>query len=136
MTGERKSSGANITPKYMKELRHTLREDLPQQIQQQNLLDHFAGVVGLDFGEVCLVTSVFIPEDPNAQGSQLVIKQSPNELYSKQIPTIHIGTYKFCTLLGWMGWQLKARNGALAPMVMKMARILYQKLMALSAENL
>ncbi|CDH49181.1 predicted protein [Lichtheimia corymbifera JMRC:FSU:9682] len=72
-----------VQAKFMTELRRTTREAMIPILgpdneglrQGVNLSNHYRGVVGMDFGEVCAVASVYRPTNSTLQGSQLVIKR-------------------------------------------------------------
>ncbi|KAG0171590.1 hypothetical protein DFQ30_000756 [Apophysomyces sp. BC1015] len=85
-----RSCSGNTTCKYLTELRRTTRETLKDTWEgdshgdQFDYLQHYDGIVGLDFGEVCAAASVFRPREPGLCGSQLTIKRG--YLYGRTIP--------------------------------------------------
>ncbi|KAI7873650.1 hypothetical protein K492DRAFT_200548 [Lichtheimia hyalospora FSU 10163] len=72
-----------VQGKYLTELRRTTREAMIPLISSEDetmgqavdLSTHFRGVIGMDFGEVCPVASVYRPTNSLLHGSQLVIKR-------------------------------------------------------------
>ncbi|KAJ8656678.1 hypothetical protein O0I10_007525 [Lichtheimia ornata] len=71
-------------------IRRTIPEKLAQHWNEDldtgaiNMLNNYAGTIGLDFGEVCSVASVFHPSDSTSKSSQLIIKRG--FLYGNNIP--------------------------------------------------
>lgn len=76
-----RSKREDMSPRYLKEIRRTTREDLIQLHHPQELVidpdlsNYYHGVIGLDFGQVCAAASVYRPVDQTLSGSQLVIKR-------------------------------------------------------------
>lgn len=76
-----KSKRDDMSARYLKELRRTTREHLvhvyhPLPVTDPDLSLHYQGIVGLDFGQVCAVASVYRPTDSTLPGSQLIVKRS------------------------------------------------------------
>lgn len=71
----------DMSVRYLKELRRTTREHLVHvyhllPVTDPDLSIHYQGVVGLDFGQVCAVASVYRPTNSTLPGSQLIVKRS------------------------------------------------------------
>lgn len=79
----------NQTPRYLKEIRRTSREDIQVAHgvdETANLLDYYCGVIGIDIGEVCTAASVFLPSDHTVNGSRMIVKRG--YLYGRVIPNV------------------------------------------------